>query len=179
MPSSVLHDQIPHSLLFLDQPLYFLPPRVFGCTCFVHILTLGQDKLFAKATKCIFLGYSQLQKGYRCYSLRLIDTFSLLISFSLSAHPSSPPPSLFLLLKFYPFPSSPRLYLMMCLLNHFRFIITVIVLLFLSLLLRPLLTHFLSLQLLLPRLCLLLITYPLVFGKVTDLLAILILFTIF
>ncbi|RVW50800.1 Retrovirus-related Pol polyprotein from transposon TNT 1-94 [Vitis vinifera] len=30
MPSSVLHDQIPHSLLFPDQPLYFLPPRVFG-----------------------------------------------------------------------------------------------------------------------------------------------------
>ncbi|RVW30164.1 Retrovirus-related Pol polyprotein from transposon TNT 1-94 [Vitis vinifera] len=68
MPSSVLHDQIPHSLLFPDQPLYFLPPRVFGCTCFVHILTPGQDKLSAKATKCIFLGYSRLQKGYRCYS---------------------------------------------------------------------------------------------------------------
>ena len=68
MPSYVLHDQISHSLLFLDQPLYFLPPRVFGCTCFVHILTPGQDKLSAKATKCIFLGYSRLQKGYRCYS---------------------------------------------------------------------------------------------------------------
>ena len=68
MPSSVLHDQIPHSLLFPDQPLYFLPPRVFGCTCFVHSLTTGQDKLSVKATKCIFLGYSQLQKGYRCYS---------------------------------------------------------------------------------------------------------------
>ncbi|RVX02349.1 Retrovirus-related Pol polyprotein from transposon RE1 [Vitis vinifera] len=68
MPSSVLHDQIPHSFLFPDQPLYFLPPRVFGCTCFVHILTPGQDKLSAKATKCIFLGCSRLQKGYRCYS---------------------------------------------------------------------------------------------------------------
>ena len=68
MPSSVLHDQIPHPLLFPDQPFYFLPPRVFGCTCFVHILTPGQDKLSAKATKCIFLGYSRLQKGYRCYS---------------------------------------------------------------------------------------------------------------
>ena len=68
MPTSVLHAQIPHSLLFPDQPLYFLPPRVFGCTCFVHILTPGQDKLSVKATKCIFLGYSRLQKGYRCYS---------------------------------------------------------------------------------------------------------------
>ena len=45
MPSSVLHDQIPHSLLFPDQPLYFLPPRAFGCTCFVHILTPGQDNV--------------------------------------------------------------------------------------------------------------------------------------
>ncbi|KAJ9686998.1 hypothetical protein PVL29_015735 [Vitis rotundifolia] len=69
MPSSILHDQIPHSLLFPDQPLYFLPPRVFGCTCFVHILTPGQDKLSAKAMKCLFVGYSRLQKGYRCYSL--------------------------------------------------------------------------------------------------------------
>ena len=68
MPSPVLHDQIPHSLLFPNQPLYFLPPHVFGCTCFVHILTPGQDKFSAKAMKCIFLGYSRLQKGYRCYS---------------------------------------------------------------------------------------------------------------
>ena len=68
MPSSALHDQIPHSLLFPDQPLYFLPPRVFGCTCFVHILTPGQDKPSAKATKCISLGYSRLQKCYLCYS---------------------------------------------------------------------------------------------------------------
>ena len=68
MPSSILHDQIPHSLLFPTQPLYFLPPRVFGYTCFVHTLTPGQDKLSTKATKCIFLEYSRLQKGYRCYS---------------------------------------------------------------------------------------------------------------
>ena len=68
MPSSVLHDQIPHSILLPTQPLFYLPPRVFVCVCYVHILTPGQDKLSAKATKCVFLGYSRLQRGYRCYS---------------------------------------------------------------------------------------------------------------
>ena len=68
MSSYVLHDQIPHSILLPNQPLFCLSPRVFGCVCFVHILTPGQDKLLAKATKCVFLGYSHLQRGYRCYS---------------------------------------------------------------------------------------------------------------
>ena len=68
MPSSVLHDKIPHSIIFSNQPLFCLPPRVFSCVCFVHILTPGQDKLSDKATKCVFLGYSLLQRGYRYYS---------------------------------------------------------------------------------------------------------------
>ena len=67
MPSSVLHDQIPHFILLLTQPLFYLPPRVFGCVCFVHILTPRQDKISAKAMKCVFLGYSRLQRGYRYY----------------------------------------------------------------------------------------------------------------
>ena len=180
MPSSVLHAQIPHSLLFPDQPLYFLPPRVFGCTCFVHILTPGQDKLSAKATKCIFLGYSRLQKGYRCYSpqthryfLSTDVTFFEDSPFFFSSSESLPVTEVLPL----PIISSPR---------------------FDDLSSRPLqvyhrrpravapfpsaealLTHFLSLQLLLPRLCLLLMTCLLLFGKVIALLAILILFTIF
>ena len=68
MPSSVLHDQIPYSIFFPNQPLFCLPLRVFGCVCFVLILTPGQDKLSVRATKCVFLGYSRLQKGYRFYS---------------------------------------------------------------------------------------------------------------
>ncbi|RVW86509.1 Retrovirus-related Pol polyprotein from transposon RE2 [Vitis vinifera] len=113
MPSSVLHDQIPHSLIFPDQPLYFLPPRVFGCTCFVHILTPGQDKLSAKAMKCLFLGYSRLQKGYRCYSLETHRYFiSLLMSTFLRTHhyfptTSSPLPCL----KSCPFHCLPHLML--------------------------------------------------------------------
>ena len=68
MSSSVLHDQIPHLVLLPNQPLFCLPPRVFGCVCFVHILTPRQDKLSAKTMKCVFLGYSYIQRGYRCYS---------------------------------------------------------------------------------------------------------------
>ena len=68
MSSSVLHDQIPHSILFPNQPLFCLPPSVFNCICFVYILTTRQDKLSAKATKCVFLSYSRLHRGYRCYS---------------------------------------------------------------------------------------------------------------
>ena len=60
MFSPVLHDKIPYSILFPNQPLFCLPPRVFGCVCFVHIFTLGQDKLSAKVMKCAFLSYSRL-----------------------------------------------------------------------------------------------------------------------
>ena len=110
--------------------------------------------------------------------LRLIDTLSPLMSPSLRTHHSFPPLlSLFLFLKSCPFPLSPHL--MLCLLDHFRFIIVALVSLLLSLLLRHLLTHFLSLRLLLPRLCLLLMIYPLLFRKVLALLVIFILFTIF
>ncbi|RVX04551.1 Retrovirus-related Pol polyprotein from transposon RE1 [Vitis vinifera] len=82
MPSSILHDQIPHSLLFPDQPLYFLPPRVFG--------------YFRRVIVVI--------------PLRLIDTLSPLMSPSLRTHHSFPPLlSLFLFLKSCSFPLSPHL----------------------------------------------------------------------
>ncbi|RDX85032.1 hypothetical protein CR513_33831, partial [Mucuna pruriens] len=48
--------------------MYHVPPKVFGCVCFVHDVSPGRDKLSARAIKCVFLGYSRLQKGYKCYS---------------------------------------------------------------------------------------------------------------
>ena len=64
MASSSIESKVPHSIIFQNDPLY----RVFGCTCFVHNVPLGLDKLSTKAIKCVFLGYSRLHKGYKCYS---------------------------------------------------------------------------------------------------------------
>lgn len=67
MPSSVLNNQIPNSLVFYPRPLHYLPPRVFGCVCFVCNFKLHCDKLSFRSTRCIFLGYALHQKGYKCY----------------------------------------------------------------------------------------------------------------
>ncbi|XP_029130776.1 exocyst complex component SEC15A [Cajanus cajan] len=71
MPSSVLSNQIPYTILYLQKDLYPVPLHVFGCTCFVQDFTPGKDKFSAKSLKCIFLGYSRLQKGYRCFCPQL------------------------------------------------------------------------------------------------------------
>ncbi|RVW56301.1 Retrovirus-related Pol polyprotein from transposon TNT 1-94 [Vitis vinifera] len=43
----------------------------FGCTCYVRDTRPFVTKLDPKALQCVFLGYSRLQKGYRCFSLDL------------------------------------------------------------------------------------------------------------
>ena len=41
-------------------------PWVFGCVCFVHVHHL-ENKLSPHALKCVFVGYSRTQKGYKCF----------------------------------------------------------------------------------------------------------------
>ncbi|XP_071901935.1 retrovirus-related Pol polyprotein from transposon RE1 isoform X4 [Coffea arabica] len=42
-------------------------PKVFGCVCYVHVHSHHRDKLDSRAIKCVFLGYSNSQKGYKCF----------------------------------------------------------------------------------------------------------------
>ena len=67
MPSSVLNWTAPYHQLFLNNRLFPIDPKVFGCTCFVRDVRPQVSKLDPKSLKCIFVGYSHVKKGYRCY----------------------------------------------------------------------------------------------------------------
>jgi transposase InsO family protein len=41
--------------------------RVFGCTCFVLRPHVERSKLSSRSTICVFLGYGEGKKGYRCF----------------------------------------------------------------------------------------------------------------
>ena len=43
MPSTILGGQIPYTVLSPNAPLFHLPPKIFGCVCYVHILGPGSD----------------------------------------------------------------------------------------------------------------------------------------
>ncbi|RVW61892.1 Retrovirus-related Pol polyprotein from transposon TNT 1-94 [Vitis vinifera] len=72
MLSRVLKFQTPCQTLLKSFPttrlISTIPPKIFGCSVFVHINQQHRSKLDPRSLKCIFLGYSSNQKGYKCYS---------------------------------------------------------------------------------------------------------------
>ena len=68
-PSTILDHQSPSNFLRTFYPNHSwastLPLRVFGCVAYIHLPS--KAKLAPRALKCMFLGYSSTQKGYRCY----------------------------------------------------------------------------------------------------------------
>ena len=67
MPSLVLNWTTPYHQLFPNNLSFPIDPKVFGCTCFVRDVCPQVSKLDPKSLKCIFVGYSRVQKGYKCY----------------------------------------------------------------------------------------------------------------
>jgi len=61
MSSSVLHDRIPFSCIYPDEPTFFFVLRVFGSTCFIQNLQPGLDKLESKSIKCVFVVIHELR----------------------------------------------------------------------------------------------------------------------
>ena len=54
MPSTVLNDKIPYSILFPKKSLFPVEPRIFGSTCNVQDVRPSVTKLDPKALKCVF-----------------------------------------------------------------------------------------------------------------------------
>ena len=48
--------------------LFWIPQKNFGCKTFVHIHKEHRTKLDPCVLKCVFVGYSPTQKGYKCYN---------------------------------------------------------------------------------------------------------------
>ena len=66
IPSPVIQNQTPYERLFGSPPDYH-HLRCFGSTCFILLQPHEHNKLEPRSRLCCFLGYSETQKGYRCY----------------------------------------------------------------------------------------------------------------
>ena len=67
MPSRILSMKSPRELL-MGENKFLVPPKLFGCVCFVRDHRPSVGKLDPRAAKCIFIGYSSGQQGYKCWS---------------------------------------------------------------------------------------------------------------
>ena len=66
-PTAGIHALTPEEI-WCDKKPDLSNLRIFGCICYVHVPSEVRSKLDAKSEKCIFIGYSLEQKGYRCYN---------------------------------------------------------------------------------------------------------------
>ncbi|KAL5715327.1 hypothetical protein ACHQM5_017160 [Ranunculus cassubicifolius] len=65
LPSRVLDMNSPYEKLYGRVPNY-ASLRVFGCRCFPYLRDYAKNKFDPRSLPCVFLGYSDQYKGYRC-----------------------------------------------------------------------------------------------------------------
>jgi hypothetical protein len=66
LPSSALKFEFPYFMLHGNHPTYS-SLRVFGSKCFPYTWDTKQNKFDPKTVLCIFVGYSDKHKGYKCF----------------------------------------------------------------------------------------------------------------
>jgi hypothetical protein len=64
-PSKIINDSSPLERLFHQTPDYTCF-RTFGCACWPHLHPYNYRKLEFRSKQCVFLGYSDMHKGYKC-----------------------------------------------------------------------------------------------------------------
>ncbi|KAL2461218.1 Retrovirus-related Pol polyprotein from transposon TNT 1-94 [Abeliophyllum distichum] len=65
LPTSTLSNKTPYEVLFKEKPLYN-HLKSFGCACYPFLRPYNRHKVGFHTTQCVFLGYSNKHKGYRC-----------------------------------------------------------------------------------------------------------------
>lgn len=75
LSSPLLRDTSPFQLLSGSAPNYanFKP---FGCRVFPYLRDYAAHKLEPRSRPCIFLGYSSIYKGFRCYDPESFRVFT-------------------------------------------------------------------------------------------------------
>jgi histone deacetylase 1/2 len=65
VPSKTIHHDTPYECLYGTSPDYtFL--RSFGCVVWPNLRPYNSKKLEFRSKRCVFLGYSNLHKGFKC-----------------------------------------------------------------------------------------------------------------
>ncbi|XP_071699595.1 uncharacterized protein [Rutidosis leptorrhynchoides] len=73
-PASVLGGKSPYEIVY-GRKLNLNHLRVFGCLCFAKVLN-NTDKFASRSEKCVFMGYSNTQKGYKLYGVDHLNFFN-------------------------------------------------------------------------------------------------------
>lgn len=68
LPNKNLKHFSPTQILYFRDPSY-AHLRVFSCLCFPLLPPTNNNKLQARSNPCVFLGYQQNHRGYKCYDL--------------------------------------------------------------------------------------------------------------
>jgi hypothetical protein len=76
LPTKTICASCPYFSMFDTTPTYE-HLRVFGCACYPNMSATAPHKIAPRSARCVFLGYSDHYKGYRCLDL---STNRLMIS---------------------------------------------------------------------------------------------------
>jgi hypothetical protein len=75
--ATYLINHTPTKLLDFDTPIHHLlgatldytSLRVFGCACWLNLCPYNKHKLQFQSTRCVFVGYSSMHKGFKCLDI--------------------------------------------------------------------------------------------------------------
>ena len=70
LPSKVMGNITPLEKLFHQKPDYN-SLKIFGCACYPNLHPYNRHKLNFRSTQCVFIGYSNLHKGYKCLEIAI------------------------------------------------------------------------------------------------------------